>query len=135
MKPLQTVILTLQYCLKTFQSTCQCGHCDPCTRGQHDIRQALDTIEKLYAPWGSLSVFEAFFKHREKRSLGEDIHTMGAHKDPQSPLWSAVIRRGTAINSLMTSLEHLPREFQFLVLTSGLSITQLEALAEFQNRD
>lgn len=136
MKPLQAVVLTLQYCLKTFQSTCQCGHCNPCTRGQHDIRQALDTIEKLYAPWGSLSAFGAFFKHREMWSLGEDIQRLGAHrKARQSSLLSSVMRRGAAINSLMASLEHLPREFQFLILTSGLSITELEALAEFQKRD
>ena len=135
-KPLQTVILTLQYCLKTFQSTCQCGHCDLCARGQHYIRQALDTLEKLYAPWGSLSAFGAFFKHREIWSLREDIHTLGAHRRArQSPLVSSVMRRGAAINSLTASLEHLPREFQFLILTSGLSITELEALAEFQKRD
>jgi hypothetical protein len=44
---LQTVILTLQYCLETFQQVCQCGHCDPCTKGQEDITRSIRTIENL----------------------------------------------------------------------------------------
>ena len=33
-EPLEDVIFTLQYCLETFEQTCQCGHCDPCTKGE-----------------------------------------------------------------------------------------------------
>ena len=44
---LRTVILTLQYCLETFEQTCACRHCDPCTRGQEDIREAIRTLEDL----------------------------------------------------------------------------------------
>jgi hypothetical protein len=47
---LQTVILTLQYCLETLEQTCACGRCDPCTRGQEDIRQAIRTVEDLLPP-------------------------------------------------------------------------------------
>ncbi len=42
---LQSVIFTLQYCLETFEQACQCGRCDPCTRGQEDIRRAIRIIE------------------------------------------------------------------------------------------
>ena len=42
---LRSVILTLQYCLETFQQTCQCGQCDPCTRGIEDIRQSIRDVE------------------------------------------------------------------------------------------
>lgn len=44
---LQSIILTLQYCLETFELNCGCGHCDPCTRGQNDIRDAIQTLERL----------------------------------------------------------------------------------------
>jgi NADH:ubiquinone oxidoreductase subunit F (NADH-binding) len=50
MKALKSVILTLQYCLETFEQTCQCGRCDPCRRGQDDIKQAIRTIENLLQP-------------------------------------------------------------------------------------
>ncbi|SRR6266700_1328977 len=46
-KPLQDVVLTLQYCLETFEQTCHCGRCDPCTKGQQDIRRSIRTIEDL----------------------------------------------------------------------------------------
>jgi hypothetical protein len=44
---LQHVILTLQYCLETFEATCQCGRCDPCTQGKEDITKAISTVEEL----------------------------------------------------------------------------------------
>jgi hypothetical protein len=47
MKDLQFVILTLQYCLETFEQNCQCGRCDPCQQGQEDIRQAIQVVEDL----------------------------------------------------------------------------------------
>jgi NADH:ubiquinone oxidoreductase subunit F (NADH-binding) len=50
MKALKSVILTLQYCLETFEQTCQCGRCDPCRQGQDDIKQAIRTIENLLQP-------------------------------------------------------------------------------------
>jgi len=53
MSPLQSVILTLQYCLETLEQTCQCGRCDPCTRGQDDIKEAIRTIEDLLQPVSS----------------------------------------------------------------------------------
>jgi len=34
---LQQVILTLQYSVETFEQACQCGPCDPCTKGQGDL--------------------------------------------------------------------------------------------------
>jgi len=46
-EPLQDVILTLQYCLETLEQACQCGHCDPCTKGQEDITRSIRTIESL----------------------------------------------------------------------------------------
>jgi NADH:ubiquinone oxidoreductase subunit F (NADH-binding) len=47
---LRDVILTLQYCLETFEATCQCGRCDPCTKGQDDIRSAISALEELERP-------------------------------------------------------------------------------------
>jgi hypothetical protein len=44
---LQDVILTLQYCLETFEQACQCGCCDPCTKGRKDIARAIRTIENI----------------------------------------------------------------------------------------
>ena len=49
------VILTLRYCLETFEQNCQCGQCDPCRRGQDDIRQAIQTIEDLRRPVPSIA--------------------------------------------------------------------------------
>ena len=46
-EPLHDVILTLQYCLETFEQACQCGHCDQCTKGQKDITRSIHTIESL----------------------------------------------------------------------------------------
>jgi NADH:ubiquinone oxidoreductase subunit F (NADH-binding) len=46
-KPIQDVILTLQYCLETFEQTCQCGRCDPCSKGRKDIARAIRTMEGL----------------------------------------------------------------------------------------
>ena len=42
---LQGVIFTLQYCLETFELTCQCGRCDPCTQGQLDIQHSIRIVE------------------------------------------------------------------------------------------
>jgi NADH:ubiquinone oxidoreductase subunit F (NADH-binding) len=50
MKDLQFVILTLQYCLESLEQNCQCGRCDPCRRGQEDIRQAIQVVEDLGQP-------------------------------------------------------------------------------------
>ena len=47
---LQSVILTLQYCLETFEQNCQCGHCDPCIRGRQDIRQSIRDVEDFIHP-------------------------------------------------------------------------------------
>lgn len=46
---LQNVIFTLQYCLETFEQTCQCGICDPCRRGQQEIRTSIQTMENFVA--------------------------------------------------------------------------------------
>jgi hypothetical protein len=50
MNALQSVILTLHYCLETFEQNCQCGSCDPCVRGQDEIRQAIQTLEDALPP-------------------------------------------------------------------------------------
>lgn len=42
---LEFVVLTLQYCLETFEQNCQCGRCDPCRKGQDDIKRALRIVE------------------------------------------------------------------------------------------
>lgn len=47
MNTLQQVILTLQYCLETFEQACQCRRCDPCTKGQRDLHTAIGTINAL----------------------------------------------------------------------------------------
>lgn len=44
---LQGVIFTLQYCLETFEQACQCGRCDPCTKGQQDIQSSIRIVEAL----------------------------------------------------------------------------------------
>ena len=44
-RKLRSVVLTLQYCLETFEQTCQCRRCDPCTRGRSDIRKAIRIVE------------------------------------------------------------------------------------------
>ncbi len=41
------VALTLLYCLETFEAACQCGMCDPCTRGREDIKRAISLVENL----------------------------------------------------------------------------------------
>jgi len=46
-EPLQDAILTLQYCLETFELTCQCGRCDPCIKGQKDIVRSIRRLERL----------------------------------------------------------------------------------------
>jgi hypothetical protein len=43
-------------------------------------------------------------------------------------------RREEAVQSLLKSLEHLSKEEQFVILTSWLSIEELEKLAIFQRR-
>jgi hypothetical protein len=47
---LQDVVLTLQYCLETFEAACQCGKCDPCRQGRRDIRTAISIVEELDWP-------------------------------------------------------------------------------------
>ena len=44
---LASIILTLQYCLETLEQACGCGRCDPCTRGQSEIKQAIEALERL----------------------------------------------------------------------------------------
>lgn len=39
--------MTLQYCLETFEQSCQCGECDPCTRGQEDIRRGIAKLDEI----------------------------------------------------------------------------------------
>jgi NADH:ubiquinone oxidoreductase subunit F (NADH-binding) len=39
----ECIILTLQYCLETFEQSDSCGKCDPCTRGQRDIKATSGT--------------------------------------------------------------------------------------------
>jgi hypothetical protein len=56
MSSLRDVILTLQYCLETFEATCQCGRCDPCTKGQDDIRDAISALEGLERQSAPVSV-------------------------------------------------------------------------------
>lgn len=46
-RALRHVLITLQYGLETFEQTCQCGRCDPCTKGQKDIRTAIRTAKTL----------------------------------------------------------------------------------------
>lgn len=50
MNPLQSVLLTLQYCLATFQATCQCKCCEPCTQGHKNIEKAITVINRLLHP-------------------------------------------------------------------------------------
>lgn len=50
MNPLQSVLLTLQYCLETFQTNCECQCCEPCTQGQKNIQKAIRVIENLLWP-------------------------------------------------------------------------------------
>jgi hypothetical protein len=45
-----------------------------------------------------------------------------------------VVRRNKAVKSLLDSLAHLPRERQFVILTSFFSVSELEKLAAFQKR-
>jgi hypothetical protein len=44
---LKHVVLTLQYCLETFEATCQCGTCDPCTVRKDDINKSIAMVEEL----------------------------------------------------------------------------------------
>src|SRR5436309_4842516 len=46
-KSLHSIVLTLQYCLETFEQNCQCGRCDPCSRGRNEIKQAIQMLEFL----------------------------------------------------------------------------------------
>jgi hypothetical protein len=47
---LQGLILTLQYCLETFEQACQCGRCDPCTEGRQDIQRSILILEDFISP-------------------------------------------------------------------------------------
>jgi len=40
------LLLTLQYALETFEGTCQCGECDPCTEGQEDLKRAIENVQQ-----------------------------------------------------------------------------------------
>ena len=44
---LESIILTLQYCLETFEQSCSCGLRVPCTRGQERIKEAIQALERL----------------------------------------------------------------------------------------
>jgi hypothetical protein len=59
-EPLEDVVFTLQYCLETFEQTCQCGHCDPCTKGKRDITRSIRTIEDLQLERRKLEARGAF---------------------------------------------------------------------------
>lgn len=50
MNPLQSILLTLRYCLATFRAACQCQCCEPCTQGQKNIQKAIHAIEDLLRP-------------------------------------------------------------------------------------
>lgn len=39
--------MALQYCLETFEQACQCGECDPCTRGQEDIKRNIGVLDDI----------------------------------------------------------------------------------------
>ena len=71
MKNLQSVILTLQYCLETFEQSCQCGRCDPCTRGQGDLREAIQTVEDLQRSSTEQADRGGSFPERTERGSGE----------------------------------------------------------------
>ena len=47
-----SILWTLQYCLETFAQNCQCGTCDPCTKGQADLRESIEALQKqLVEEW------------------------------------------------------------------------------------
>jgi hypothetical protein len=68
-------VRSLQYCRETFEATCQCGRCDPCTKGQDDIRGA------LFLPSKNWNV------HKATRS---DIGRMRPEMNEHSPSWSQI---------------------------------------------
>jgi hypothetical protein len=88
------VILTLQYCLETFEQTCQCGRCDPCTRGQEDIREAIRIMEDLLHRAGQASqcensVSDPSLRTQNGRSLADRLHraATGANDDGDKPTY------------------------------------------------
>jgi len=77
MKGLQSVILTLQYCLETFEQSCQCGRCDPCARGQGEVKLAIQVLEDvLRAPGSPESAAPSqCSREQENHSASGNAHT------------------------------------------------------------
>lgn len=57
MNTLQQVILTLQCCLETLEQAWQCGHRDPCTKGQGDLAYRNPGVEFPQCEYGSVLDF------------------------------------------------------------------------------
>lgn len=49
---LNRILLTLQNCLETSETACQCGECEPCTTGQDDIRLAMEEVQDIADEYG-----------------------------------------------------------------------------------
>jgi hypothetical protein len=82
------LVLTLQYCLETFEATCQCGRCDPCTQGREDIRQAISIIEEFGWPtktekWPCNSACQVLLTDVESRKRNTPLRRQ--KKPDQSP--------------------------------------------------
>jgi NADH:ubiquinone oxidoreductase subunit F (NADH-binding) len=97
MKDRQFVILTLQYCLETFEQSCQCGRCDPCKRGQEDIREAIRSLEDLPQPTAEET-------DRESQSAAMVNVAVGAIEEVRALLGRNVQSLGTLLPLLDTRL-------------------------------
>jgi hypothetical protein len=92
-KALKDVVLTLQYCLETFEQTCQCGRCDPCTKGQEDIRRSIRTIEDLESSGSQQFQRESVVKGLQSPAYG-DFVTEFHYKDGDVGAYDDVDVRG-----------------------------------------
>ena len=130
MKGLQSVILTLQYCLETFEQSCQCGRCDPCVRGQGEIKAAIQALEDVLGTPGSHESASSSQHSREQESHGASgkartpfnpefqLHVLKHIRENRPPVYtiaiweSACMRAICHVMPLADALKVLGREFE-----------------------
>lgn len=130
MKTLQSVILTLQYCLETFEQSCQCGHCDPCVRGQGEIKVAIQALEDVLGTPDSHKSASSSQHSREQEDRGASgnahtpsnpelqLHVLKHIRENRPPAYTIAIWESECLRAichvmpLADALQVLGREFE-----------------------
>ena len=140
MKGLQSIILTLQYCLETFEQSCQCGRCDPCVRGQGEIKAAIQTLEDLLRTPGSHEIAGPSRCSQERENHGApdshaqtsfnpefQLHVLKHMRENRPPAYTIAVwepkclRALCHITPLADALQALGRELENHGATSAFS--------------